>query len=420
MIARTQFFQSLLLVVAAATLVNCGPALPCPAGGSKARLKRAATTSCGTGGGGTCDSTSKPSQVMLSVDSNGMVLEYAINDTTGALTLMCNTATAALGPLAVSNNAFLYVLDTSVSPAQVFGFSIAHGKSGALTAITGSPFPLSEAIPAGAVFSIVADPLGRFIFVTNNSTGLNPSNTDVHVLLIGQSGALTEATNSPFAVPAPDFIAINPAGNLAYIPDSTDGDIFIFSLDVNGQLAPTVANPVIIANALDAPHFDLVHPNGKFLLTANLQSISSFAIDQTPANGGALTQVAGSPFSPALGGDSQVAPLAIVLDKSGNFLYVVPDGAAVGMTGFLSDNIIAFAFDTVGGGLTTVPNSPFTSTSTLDIIANPLLAQMFVVTSNTTSIIFDVAPIDSSGNLTLPTTGLSVTAEIHPVVVNIQ
>ena len=412
MIARTQFFQSLLLVLAAATLVNCGPALPCPAGGSKARLKRAATTSCGTGGGGTCDSTSKPSQVMLSVDSKGMVLEYAINDTTGALTLMCNTATAALGPLAVSNNAFLYVLDTSVSPAQVFGFTIAHGKSGALTAITGSPFMLSEPIAGNA--SIVADPLGRFMFVTNNS------GNDVHVLLIGQSGGLTEATNSPFPVSAPDFIAVNPAGTLAYVPDQIDGDIFIFSLDANGQLAQTIASPVIIANPNDAPHFDLVHPNGKFLLTANLQSISSFAIDQTPANGGALTQVAGSPFSPALGGDSQVAPLAIVLDKSGNFLYVVPDGAAGGITGFLSDNIIAFAFDTVGGGLTTVPNSPFTSTSTLDIIANPLLAQMFVVTSNTTSIIFDVAPIDSSGNLTLPTTGLSVTAEIHPVVVNIQ
>ncbi|HTT22999.1 MAG TPA: beta-propeller fold lactonase family protein, partial [Candidatus Sulfotelmatobacter sp.] len=344
MIARTQFFQSLLLVVAAATLVNCGPALPCPAGGSKARLKRAATTSCGTGGGGTCDSTSKPSQVMLSVDSKGMVLEYAINDTTGALTLMCNTATAALGPLAVSNNAFLYVLDTSVSPAQVFGFTIAHGKSGALTAITGSPFMLSEPIAGNA--SIVADPLGRFMFVTNNS------GNDVHVLLIGQSGGLTEATNSPFPVSAPDFIAVNPAGTLAYVPDQIDGDIFIFSLDANGQLAQTIASPVIIANPHDAPHFDLVHPNGKFLLTANLQSISSFAIDQTPANGGALTQVAGSPFSPALGGDSQVAPLAIVLDKSGNFLYVVPDGAAGGITGFLSDNIIAFAFDTVGGGLT--------------------------------------------------------------------
>ena len=58
----------------------------------------------------------------------------------------------------------------------------------------------------------------------------------MHVLTIGQSGALTEATNSPFVVANPDFIAINPAGNVAYVPDSTDGNIFIFTLDANGQL----------------------------------------------------------------------------------------------------------------------------------------------------------------------------------------
>jgi hypothetical protein len=35
-------------------------------------------------------------------------------------------------------------------------------------------------------------------------------------------------------------------------------------------------------------------------------------------------------------------------------------------------------------------------------------------------VLFDVAPIDASGNLTLPTTGLTVTAVVHPVVVNIN
>jgi hypothetical protein len=34
--------------------------------------------------------------------------------------------------------------------------------------------------------------------------------------------------------------------------------------------------------------------------------------------------------------------------------------------------------------------------------------------------LFGVAPIDASGNLTLPTTSLAVTAEIHHVVVNIN
>lgn len=425
MISRNNFLPTLLLVIAAVTLVNCAPAVPCNvvgSGGGAARLHRASASNiCGNGGGGgtpTCSSTLKPVQVMLSVDAKGNILEYGIDSTTGALTLMCNTATAALGPIAVANNIFVYVLNqptTTTSPAQIFGFIIAHGNSGALAPITGSPFTLSEPLPGN--FSLVADPLGRFMFVTNQA------NNDVHVLTIGQSGALTEATNSPFVVSNPDFIAINPAGNIAYVPDSTDGDIFIFSLDANGQLTnnPASGSPFITGgpNGPNSAHFGVVHPNGNFLLTANQQNLSSFSISSGQA--GALTQVGGSPFSPGGAGDAQVAPLTLTLDKSGNFLYVTPVGTVNGgISGFTSENIVAFAFDPNAGGMTPVPMSPFISTSTLDIVANPLLEQMFIVSSNTSSILFGVAPIDASGNLTLPTTSLAVTAEVHPVVVNIN
>jgi 6-phosphogluconolactonase (cycloisomerase 2 family) len=417
MISRNNFVPTLLAIIGAVTLVNCSPAVPCPIGGA-ARLRRdAATNICGSGGNTpTCSSTLKPVQVLLSADSKGNILEYGIDSKTGALTLMCNTATAALGAIAVSNNAFVYVLDqgTGASPAQIFEFVIAHGNSGALTPVTGSPITLSEALPGNA--SLVADPLGRFMFVTNNA------GSDVHVLTIGQSGALTEATNSPFVVSKPDFIAINPAGNIVFIPDSTDGDIFIFSLDSNGQLTtnPASQTPFITGIGNNAPHFAIVHPGGNFLLTANQVTLSSFSIDSN--NAGALTQVGGSPFSPGGAGDAQVAPLAVTLDMSGLFLYVTPVGTSTGsIAGFTSENIVGYAFDPTAGGLTPLPMSPFISSSTLDIIANPLLQQMFVVTSPTTSsVMFDVAPIDASGNLTLPKSGLTVTAEVHPVVVNIN
>jgi len=424
MISRNNILPTLLLVIAAVTLVNCAPAVPCNVAGNgsgAARLHRSSSTNiCGNSGGGggtpTCSSTLKPVQVLLSVDSKGAIQEYGIDSTTGALTLMCNTATAALGPIVAANNTFVYVLDQAngQSPARIFEFLIAHGNSGALAAVTGSPFTLSETITGN--FSLVADPLGRFIFVTNQA------NNDVHVLTIGQSGALTEAANSPFVVANPDFIAINPAGNVAYVPDSTDGNIFIFTLNSTGQLGnnPNSQSPVIIGMGNNAPHFAVVHPNGNFLITANELTLSSFSIDPNAANGGALTQVGGSPFSPGGAGDAQVAPLDFALDMSGKFLYVTPEGTVGAIPGFVSDNIVAFAFDTTAGGMTPVPMSPFISSSTLDIVANPLLEQMFIVTSNTSSILFGVAPIDASGNLTLPTTSLAVTAEIHPVVVNIN
>jgi|HubBroStandDraft_6_1064221.scaffolds.fasta_scaffold20001_2 6-phosphogluconolactonase (cycloisomerase 2 family) len=424
MISRNNILPTLLLVIAAVTLVNCAPAVPCNVAGNgsgAARLHRSSSTNiCGNSGGGggtpTCSSTLKPVQVLLSVDSKGAIQEYGIDSTTGALTLMCNTATAALGPIVAANNTFVYVLDQAngQSPARIFEFLIAHGNSGALAAVTGSPFTLSETITGN--FSLVADPLGRFIFVTNQA------NNDVHVLTIGQSGALTEAANSPFVVANPDFIAINPAGNVAYVPDSTDGNIFIFTLNSTGQLGnnPNSQSPVIIGMGNNAPHFAVVHPNGNFLITANELTLSSFSIDPNAANGGALTQIGGSPFSPGGAGDAQVAPLDFALDMSGKFLYVTPEGTVGAIPGFVSDNIVAFAFDTTAGGMTPVPMSPFISSSTLDIVANPLLEQMFIVTSNTSSILFGVAPIDASGNLTLPTTSLAVTAEIHPVVVNIN
>jgi 6-phosphogluconolactonase (cycloisomerase 2 family) len=416
MICRNNFLPALLLVIGAVTLVNCAPAVPCNIAGDArvGRLRPNATTNiCGNGGGGTptCSMTLKPVQVLLSVDAKGNILEYGISATTPVLTLMCNTATAAVGPIAVANNSFVYVLDqgTGQSPAQIFGFVIAHGNSGALAAITGSPFTLSEALPGTA--SLVADPLGRFMFVTNGS------GSDVHVLTIGQSGALTEATNSPITVSNPDFIAINPAGTFAFVPDSTDGDIFIFSLATNGTLTSTTASPLVIGMGNNAPHFAVVHPNGNFLLTANQVTLGSFSIDNT----GALTQVGGSPFSPGGAGDAQVAPSTVTLDASGTFLYVTPVGTSNGsIQGFTSENIVGFAFDPSAGGLTPVPMSPFISTSTLDLVANPLLEQMFFVTSNATTTLFDVAPIDASGNLTLPTTGLAVTAVVHPVVVNIN
>src|ERR1700746_3173057 len=155
MISRNNFLPTLLLVIAAVTLVNCAPAVPCNvvgSGGGAARLRRDTTSNiCGNGGGGgtpTCSMTLKPVQVLLSVDGTGNIKEYGIDSTTGALTLMCDTATAALGPILAANNTFVYVLDQAkgLSPARIFEFLIAHGNSGALAAVTGSPFTLSETI----------------------------------------------------------------------------------------------------------------------------------------------------------------------------------------------------------------------------------------------------------------------------------
>ena len=424
MISRNSILPTLLLVIAAVTLVNCAPAVPCNVvGNGAARLHRDTTTNiCGNGGGGgggtpTCSMTAKPTQVMLSVDITGAVVEYGIDATTGALTLLCNTATAAVGQVAASANNFLYVLDTTTNAQkpQIFAFIIAHNLSGALGAVTGSPFQLSDSIPGAS--SIVADPLGRFMFVTNHD------NNDVHVLTIASSGALSEATNSPFTISHPDHIAITPSGAFAYIPDSDPGeeDIFILSLSSTGQLVNTPVSPLIIPNAQDVASFAIVHPNGNFLFTANLSSVASYAIDASQSGHGGLTLVGGLAASTS---GAQVQPLSIALDGTGKFLYVTPNFIN-GVNGNNSPNIVGFAVDTVGGGLTFVPNSPFISTATLDVVPNPLGAEAYVfselgLTTPTPTINIFTAPIDAMGNLTIPSTSVTTKIDEPPVVVNIQ
>jgi 6-phosphogluconolactonase (cycloisomerase 2 family) len=402
---KENFLRVVLLVLAAVSLINCSPAQPCPiAGANKLGRLRPAASSCGSGGG-TCNNTLAPNEVMLSVDVKGNVLEFAIDATSGNLTLMCNTATAAPGPLAVVQNNFLYILDVSVTPAQVFGFSIAHGGSGALTALTGSPFKLSAGI--GGFATIVPDPLGRFLFVTDQA------GSAVHVLTI-TGGVLAEATNSPFTVSTPDHIAITAAGTFAYVPDSTDGDIFIFSLNSAGQLVPTATGVLIIPTVLDHASFAIVHPTANFLFTANFESVASYATDSVT---GDLTLVNGTTVSTA---GAQVTPAALALDGTGKFLYVTPAGAA-GLNGALSTDILGYQIDTTGGGLTIVPNAPFTSTATLDVLANPLGQELYVFTApTTTTVAVAVAPIDASGNLTIPTTTLTVAVDSPPVIANIK
>lgn len=404
MISRNSILPTLLLVIAAVTLVNCAPAVPCnvvgSSGGGAVRLHRSSATDiCGNGGGGgtpTCSSTLKPTLVMLSTDSKGNMLEYGLDATTGAPTLMCNTGTAAFGPVVVTpNNLFVYVLDIT-NGNQIFGFQIAHGNSGALAAITGSPFQL----PGAAGDTIAVDPMNRFIYVTDRT------NNAVRVLQI-TSGALAEVTGSPFTVSSPDGIALTPSGSIAYVPDSTDGDIFIFDVDAFGGLSTNLLSnsPFIIPSFNDRAHFALTDPQGNLLFTANTESVSSFMIDIP--NHGALTQVGGSPFQT---GGQQVEPLALAFDKSLNFLYVTPAGAEFGDPGFQSDNIIGFHVDTTGGGLTSIPNSPFTSTSTTNLIGNPLTTQMYVQSVTTTTASIQVEAIDANGNLTVSGSPLTVTS----------
>lgn len=358
------------------------------------------------GGGNTsgfnpCGATGQqPNQVLYAVDplNHAQILPFAI-DSSGNLSLMCDktaiSGDANVGELALLQNKYLYLFDATSS--KIYGFSIAHGNSGALTAIPGQPFSVSDTFQQ--YHHILTDPLGRFVYLTN----YEGDQTDVFVVN-SATGALTPASSSPFIVNAPYFMASTPTASYIYAPDSQSGIINILAVDASGQLTRTLSSPFFIPSPNDFAFLDIVHPNGKFLFTANYDSVSSYTINSTT---GGLTFAPGSPSDTL--NSQNVTPSEVVLDSTGNFLYA-PDSASAG--------ILAYTVNQSTGALSLVRGSPFAAGSQIyEIMANPQGAELYVESSGA----LNIYGINSTtGALTAPSTQAVNFAAGNIVIANVQ
>ena len=237
-----------------------------------------------------------------------------------------------VGSMIVVNKKFLYIPDQNGS-GGVMGFSI-NRSSGALTEITGSPF----AVAPSQITTLAADPDangGRFLFAADFTSG------DLVVFTIDPtSGALTPVTGSPF--PNSGFEAnhlkVDGTGNYLYASaGNTTGDVAGFLIDQNtGALSPVAGSPfaltvsqidvdptgtfllavdggaseinvipiesgtgsLLLNSAVSYPTVDpvdgvLIHPSGKFVYAFG----GHVALEGFQFSSGTLTQLSGSPFS---------------------------------------------------------------------------------------------------------------------------
>src|SRR6202043_1922650 len=114
---------------------------------------------------------------------------------------------------------FVYVANGGSNNISAYAINAA---SGAVTAISGSPFP------AGSVpYSITIDPSGKFAYVANQGNG------DVSAFAInGSSGALTTVSGSPFATgPVPFSVAVDPTGKFVYVTNGNSGDVSAYTIN---------------------------------------------------------------------------------------------------------------------------------------------------------------------------------------------
>ncbi len=378
-VQRSVFCSMVLIFEFLLILMGCG-------GGGCPTLSRTGTSSsggsggtktssnvCGTSNGngsgsginGQCTGKLSPTEVLYSFDiptdttNVANILPFAIASN-GALTLMCGNASANIGQLALIGNA-----------------------------IPGSPFTISDTFSGSTNFPrIEADPLGRFVFITNFAAG------QIDVFQVDQTtGALTVAPSSPVHASSPIHLAVEPSGSFVYVPDSQNALINIFSIDT----IPTGPVP-----GTDAPLFIEAHPNGQFLFTANRGSVAAYVID---ASTGALSYAPGSPFNTS---SLQVAPFMLALDATGTFLYVSDTG---------NNGIPGFTVDGTTGALTLINGSPFPGSSASDLVPNPAGPQLYVQIGNS----INVYSIDAtSGALTPPTVQAQFFTASNLVIANVQ
>jgi 6-phosphogluconolactonase (cycloisomerase 2 family) len=171
---------------------------------------------------------------------------------------------------------------------EISGYFI-DPNSGSLTPIAGSPFTfLSNSGP----FGITITPSGKMLYtvLTNDSS--------VAALTISTTGALSQISGSPFKEPlAPSSVVIDPAGRFLYVSNQQLGSISVFSIDSStGALTEIPGSPVIGGD----PGRLAMDPQGRFLF-AVYPSFDMLAAYKILAKGGlakpSMVPAGGAPVS---------------------------------------------------------------------------------------------------------------------------
>lgn len=308
--------------------------------------------------------TTPPPAYLYLLESNGTNLGtlhvFTVNPTTGALAEVSGSPfNAGLNPqqiLIAFPGSFIYVINQQSQ--DITGLAI-NPSTGALTPLPGSPFPIgSNPVTAGV------DPTGRFLYVFATSPFSNTADEYLYEYAIdSSSGFLTLTSSSPTTWENGQAntivsMAFNPTGSYAYLGQVSSGNLgattLICSVDFNtGEL--TKIGSVKPATTGESNHM-VVAPNGSFLFSVDspFDYGDAFTIN---SSSGAITEIAGSPFP------LPNNPFSLVVDPSGNYLYVVNQNEAY-QTSYppsqYDGSVSAFSINAASGALAPLAGSPYT------------------------------------------------------------
>jgi 6-phosphogluconolactonase len=283
-----------------------------------------------------------PSNKFVYVANRGSnnISAYVVDSTTGALSPVPGAPFAAgLGPYSLAvdpSNKFVYVANQGSNNVSAYQL---ENETGALTPVSGSPFAAGTG-PA----SVTVDPLGKFVFVSG-ANGISAYTID------GTTGALKSVPGSPFQSGAdPVSVTVDPSDKFLYVADAN----YVLSDEVSANIINSMTGaltPVGVFAPGTAPTSVAADPSGKFLYATqggprNLySSITAYTIDSTT---GDLAQIKYLPYFASF--PTEVDPVSVALDPSGKFAYVGNMG---------SNNISAYTIDGTTGALAPIAGSPF-------------------------------------------------------------
>lgn len=167
------------------------------------------------------------------------------------LILSSSTSDVIVPTSVTASGSYLFVsaYDSSVSPNKGYIFAFTVGATGALTAVSGSPFRAGVQ-PSG----IAADGTGKYLYASdftgNSILGFSIS-----------SGVLTAISGSPWAAGnGPSAIVVDPSYGFVYVTNATDSNLTAYSISSSGGLTriatyATDSYPVAVGIDPSKKHF---------------------------------------------------------------------------------------------------------------------------------------------------------------------
>ena len=281
---------------------------------------------------------------VTSSGSTSNIAVFSINSSTGALTAVSGSpfSTGVSTPRYAAitpKGDFVYIANDA--SASISAFSI-NPNTGFLTQVSGSPFPTA---PSGALnpSSLVVDPMGKFLY-----TAPTAGSTIFQHSINQTTGALSFVSTYPCTtVTNQSTISVDPTGKFLYLGNNSSGQGNILdAYTINSTTGALISISAYTLTGLQNLTSIAIDPLGRFVyaISFNTTVMGVYSIE---SNTGVISAISGSPFgSLGFSGSSNIH-----IEPLGKFAYIANGNST--LTGL--------NLNSTSGSVSAISGSPFNS-----------------------------------------------------------